>query len=88
MNAPPPRAAPLQAFVQHYSQCASVSEIVVVWNRGVPPDPLRDLRYNGRGGTAGGVPVRVRVEAANSMNNRFRPDPEIINRRVWEWVLV
>ena len=55
----------------------------MVWNRGVPPDPLRDLRYSGGGGTTSGVPVRIRVEAANSMNNRFRPDPEIINRRVW-----
>lgn len=67
-----------QAFVQHYSQCSSVGEIVVVWNKGTPPDPVRDLG-------AGGVPVRIRAEAANSMNNRFRPDPELKNRceQVW-----
>eukprot|EP00798_Chlamydomonas_sp_ICE-L_P009628 gene9628-7542_t len=56
-------------------QCASVSDIVVVWNKGVPPNPATD--YNSP------IPVRIRVEAKNSMNNRFRPDPEIINRAVF-----
>jgi hypothetical protein len=33
----------LQGFVSHYSQCASVGEIVVVWNKGTPPDVTLDL---------------------------------------------
>ena len=41
----------------------------MVWNKGVPPDPARDLPSP--------VPVRVRVERQNSMNNRYRPDPTI-----------
>lgn len=65
----------LQAFLGHYSRCPSVGEVVVVWNKGAPPDPLGDLKYSGA------VPLRVRVEAANSMNNRFRPDPDIVNRQ-------
>ena len=44
-------------------------EVLVVWNRGAPPVPERDL--------PSAVPVRVRVERANSMNNRFRPDPDL-----------
>ena len=42
-------------------------EILVVWNRGPPPDPRTAFQSE--------VPVRVRVEPLNSMNNRFRPDP-------------
>jgi len=67
------RTVTLQAFVKHYSRCASVGEIIVVWNKGTPPDPAR---------MDSAVPLRIRVEAKNSMNNRFRPDPEILNRAV------
>jgi len=70
------RILTLRAFVQHYQHCASVDEIVVVWNRGPPPDPHQDLRLTGS------VPIRIRVEGLNSMNNRFRPDPDIKNRAV------
>jgi len=49
----PPRTCP-QPFIRHYSQCSSVGEIVVVWNRGVPP-PQEDLERDSL------VPVRVGV---------------------------
>ncbi|BFI25327.1 protein MpGT64.1 [Marchantia polymorpha subsp. ruderalis] len=66
----------LRMFVKHYSRCASVREIVVVWNKGVPPNPLRDFDS--------AVPVRIRVEPINSLNNRFRLDPLIKTRAVLE----
>ena len=47
-----------------------------MWNKGAPPDPVVDLKYSGA------VPLRIRAEAVNSMNNRFRPDPDVVNRRV------
>jgi len=68
------RLLTLTAFVSHYSQCASVSEIVVVWNKGEPPDLVKDLPSQ--------VPIRMRVEAQNSMNNRFQIDPLIKTRAV------
>ncbi|GAB4816109.1 hypothetical protein N2152v2_003155 [Parachlorella kessleri] len=71
------RMPTLKLFVQHYSKCPSVAEILIVWNSGPPPDPARNFP----GAT---VPVRVRVEAANSLNNRFRPDPLLKTRAVLE----
>ena len=41
----------------------------MVWNRGEPPHP--------RAAFDSAVPVRVRVEPHNSMNNRFKPDAGI-----------
>jgi hypothetical protein len=55
----------------------AVAEIVLVWNSGPPPDPARDF-------PGAAVPVRVRVEAANSLNNRFRSDPFFKTRAVLE----
>ncbi|KAE8713876.1 Glycosyltransferase family protein 64 protein C5 [Hibiscus syriacus] len=55
--------------------CASVKEIVVVWNKGIPPK-LSDLDS--------AVPVRIRVEDQNSLNNRFKIDPSIKTRAVLE----
>ncbi|PIA54852.1 hypothetical protein AQUCO_00901029v1 [Aquilegia coerulea] len=52
----------LKMYVKHYSRCPSVKEIVVVWNKGKPPE-LSDLES--------AVPVRIRVEEKNSLNNRF-----------------
>jgi hypothetical protein len=46
----------------------------VVWNRGEPPHP--------RAAFDSAVPVRVRVEPRNSMNNRFKPDAGIKFRAV------
>ncbi|MEW5307839.1 MAG: hypothetical protein WDW36_010212 [Sanguina aurantia] len=66
------RKVTLQAFVRHYSRCPSVGDIVVVWNKGAPPDPETDFDS--------AVPVRVRVEERNSLNNRFKADPLITNR--------
>ncbi|XP_058073903.1 glucosamine inositolphosphorylceramide transferase 1-like [Magnolia sinica] len=65
----------LKLYVKHYSRCASVREIVVVWNKGTPPN-LEDFDS--------AVPVRVRVEEHNSLNNRFKVDPLIKTRAVLE----
>ncbi|KAG0573241.1 hypothetical protein KC19_VG161200 [Ceratodon purpureus] len=66
----------LQMYVKHYSRCASVREIVVVWNKGTPPDAVRDFDS--------AVPVRIRVEPQNSLNNRFKPDEMIKTKAVFE----
>jgi hypothetical protein len=65
----------LKLFVEHYSRCESVREIVVVWNKGNPPscDAFDST-----------VPVRIRVEEINSLNNRFRVDPLIKTQAVLE----
>ncbi|KAE9612168.1 putative hexosyltransferase [Lupinus albus] len=65
----------LKMYVKHYSRCSSVKEIVVVWNKGVPPK-LSDLDS--------AVPVRIRVEEKNSLNNRFKDDSLIKTRAVLE----
>lgn len=66
----------LKMYVKHYSQCASVKEILVVWNKGQPPNPDTDFDS--------AVPVRIRVEDKNSLNNRFKPDSHIKTRAVLE----
>ncbi|OAY79067.1 Glycosyltransferase family protein 64 protein C5 [Ananas comosus] len=65
----------LKLYVKHYSRCESVKEIVVVWNKGNPPntDEFDSV-----------VPVRIRVEELNSLNNRFKVDPLIKTRAVLE----
>ncbi|KAL5976520.1 Glucosamine inositolphosphorylceramide transferase 1 [Asimina triloba] len=65
----------LKMYVKHYSRCSSVGEIVVVWNKGEPP-LLSELDS--------AVPIRIRVEERNSLNNRFKIDPLIKNRAVLE----
>jgi hypothetical protein len=65
----------LKMFVEHYSKCASVREIVVVWNKGRPPS---------QGEFKSLVPVRIRVENKNTLNNRFNIDKEIKTRAVME----
>ncbi|XP_071732365.1 glucosamine inositolphosphorylceramide transferase 1-like [Rutidosis leptorrhynchoides] len=65
----------LKWYVQHYSRCPSVREIVVVWNKGTPPDSSE---------FDSAVPVRIRVEEKNSLNNRFKIDPLIKTRAVLE----
>jgi hypothetical protein len=65
----------LKMFVEHYSKCASVMEIVVVWNKGQPPEQ-NELKS--------AIPVRVRVEDKNTLNNRFNIDEEIKTRAVME----
>uniref|UniRef100_A0A5B6ZF53 Glucosamine inositolphosphorylceramide transferase 1 n=1 Tax=Davidia involucrata TaxID=16924 RepID=A0A5B6ZF53_DAVIN len=65
----------LKMYVKHYSRCSSVREIVVVWNKGKPPE-LSDLDS--------AVPVRIRVEKQNSLNNRFKMDSLIKTRAVLE----
>ncbi|XP_010243162.1 PREDICTED: glycosyltransferase family protein 64 protein C5-like isoform X2 [Nelumbo nucifera] len=65
----------LKMYVKHYSRCSSVKEIVVVWNKGQPPE-LSDLDSV--------VPVRIRMEKQNSLNNRFKVDPLIKTKAVLE----
>ncbi|OVA17888.1 Exostosin-like [Macleaya cordata] len=65
----------LKMYVKHYSRCSSVGEIVVVWNKGEPPK-LSDLDS--------AVPVRIRIEKQNSLNNRFKIDPLIKTGAVLE----
>lgn len=61
----------LKMYVKHYSRCSSVREIVVVWNKGQPPE-LSEFESV--------VPIRIRVEDKNSLNNRFNVDPMIKTR--------
>lgn len=104
----------LYKFVRHYSQCASVSEVLIVWNSGEVCVPLgvldacelarcaiycsndASLKIEEARPTPVGcpaqaptaqsfhsrVPVRIRVEAHNSLNNRFAPDARIHTRAV------
>ncbi|CAH2074162.1 unnamed protein product [Thlaspi arvense] len=65
----------LKMYVKHYSRCPSVKEILVIWNKGPPPEQ-KDLDS--------AVPVRIRVEKQNSLNNRFNVDPLIKTRAVLE----
>lgn len=65
----------LKMFVKHYSRCSSVREIVVVWNKGIPPE-TSDFDS--------AVPIRIRKEEKNSLNNRFKLDPKIRTRGVLE----
>ncbi|RWV99481.1 hypothetical protein GW17_00037607 [Ensete ventricosum] len=65
----------LKTYVKHYSRCASVREILVVWNRGQPPN-VSEFDST--------VPVRIRVEKRNSLNNRFNVDPSIQTLAVLE----
>ncbi|XP_051121481.1 glucosamine inositolphosphorylceramide transferase 1-like [Andrographis paniculata] len=65
----------LKMYVKHYSRCSSVREIVVVWNKGIPP---RSTDFDSA------VPIRIRVESQNSLNNRFKVDPMIKTRAVLE----
>ncbi|KAH6838275.1 glycosyltransferase family protein 47 [Perilla frutescens var. hirtella] len=65
----------LNMYVKHYSRCSSVREIVVIWNKGVPPQASA---------FDSAVPIRIRVEQKNSLNNRFKVDPLIKTRAVLE----
>ncbi|EXB58473.1 hypothetical protein L484_005207 [Morus notabilis] len=65
----------LKLYVKHYSRCSSVREIVVVWNKGTPP------RVSDFDST---VPIRIRIEEENSLNNRFKEDSLIKTRAVLE----
>ncbi|KAK4754551.1 hypothetical protein SAY87_002655 [Trapa incisa] len=65
----------LKMYIKHYSRCPSVKEIVIVWNKGIPPKPTAFDSV---------VPVRIRVEGKNSLNNRFKMDSMIMTRAVLE----
>ncbi|XP_042472770.1 glucosamine inositolphosphorylceramide transferase 1 [Zingiber officinale] len=65
----------LKMYIKHYSRCTSVGEILVVWNKGQPPNVSE---------FDSAVPVKIRVEKINSLNNRFNIDPSIKTRAVLE----
>mmetsp|Transcript_14903 Transcript_14903/g.44998 ORF Transcript_14903/g.44998 Transcript_14903/m.44998 type:complete len:235 (-) Transcript_14903:18-722(-) len=67
------RLSLLHRFTEHYSRCNSVAEILVVWNKGPIPD-ASDFKSK--------VPVRIRAEKVNSLNNRFREDGLIKTKAV------
>jgi hypothetical protein len=69
------RLTNLKMFVKHYSRCSSVGENVIIWNQGPVPN-LTEFDS--------AAPLRIRQERVNSLNNRYRPDPEIRNRGVLE----
>ncbi|TQD95096.1 hypothetical protein C1H46_019302 [Malus baccata] len=80
----------LKMYVKHYSRCSSVREIVVVWNKGIPPE-VSDFDSTWNKGIPpkvsdfdSTVPVRIRLEKQNSLNNRFKLDSLIKTRAVLE----
>lgn len=64
----PRRLKTLRMVLAHYGRCPSLKEIVVVWGN----DPVPD-----KGQLLSRVPVRVRPEVVDGLNNRFKPDPLI-----------
>lgn len=68
-----PRISMLRGAVKHYSRCPAASHVVIVWNAGTPPDLSL---------VPSAVPIRIRTESTNSLNNRFKPDSEIPTRAV------
>jgi len=71
-----PRLNMLQGAIRHYSRCPSAESVLVVWNAGPPPDP-NHLQLSSS------IPVRIRIEEMNSLNNRFRLDSAITTRAVF-----
>ena len=69
------RRSLLESYIRHYSQCPSVGEILIVWNKGTPPDVSKDFPW-------ATIPVRLRVQTSNSLNNRYRPDSNLRYRGV------
>lgn len=66
------RPALLRRSAAHYAACAGVRAVHVVWSEPrPPPQPLRRTLLNGT--RRGGAPVRFEINAADSLNNRFRP---------------
>ncbi len=53
-----------------------MAEIVLVWSNGEPPDVVTQFEST--------VPVRLRAETVNSINNRFKPDPGIKTQAVMQ----
>jgi hypothetical protein len=67
----PGRERALAAVVRQLARCPSIEEIVVVWGGGPPPDAASAF-------PGAAAPVRVCADPpAESLNDRFRPDPLI-----------
>ena len=64
----PRRLRTLKMVVAHYGRCPSVKEIVIVWGKDSIPEEAQLVSR---------VPVRVRSEEIDGLNNRFKPDPRI-----------
>lgn len=67
-----PRLPLLRGAIKHYSSCPSISSILVVWNGLKSPNISSSSR----------IPLRIRMEKQKSLNNRFKPDPNITTRAV------
>lgn len=65
------RAVLLKDFVAHYAKCPSLKSILVVWNSRTDIEATVDMAHIR---ATSPVPIRFRVEASPSMNNRYRPD--------------
>lgn len=71
----PRRLRTLRTVVGHYGRCPSVDSIVIVWGDTANPINREDL-------PSIDVPVRIRTEAVDSLNNRFHYDPLISTEAV------
>ncbi|KAJ3674661.1 hypothetical protein LUZ60_005277 [Juncus effusus] len=65
----------LKTFTKQYSKCASVREIIIIWNKGIPP---KKSEFKSQ------IPIRIRVENNNTLNNRFKIDKSIKTKAVLE----
>ncbi|KAJ1260928.1 hypothetical protein BS78_10G269300 [Paspalum vaginatum] len=65
------RPALLRRSAAHYAACAGVRAVHVVWSE--PRPPPETLRRSVLNGTRRGTAVRFEINAADSLNNRFRP---------------
>jgi Glycosyl transferase family 64 domain len=72
----PKRLRTLKTVVCHYSRCPSVDSIVIVWGDQKHPLSTQDLPVTND------VPVRIRTEAIDTLNNRFQYDPQISTEAV------
>jgi hypothetical protein len=71
----PRRLRTLRTVIGHYGRCPSVDSIVIVWGDTEHPLHREDLPYID-------VPVRIRTEAVDSLNNRFQYDPLVSTQAV------
>ena len=72
----PKRLGTLKTVIGHYSRCPSVDSIVIVWGDTTHPLRTEDL-------PTVDVPIRIRKENVDSLNNRFKIDPLITTEAVF-----
>jgi len=72
----PRRLRILRTIVGHFGRCPSVDSIVIIWGDTGHPLNREDL-------PSIDVPVRIRTEALDSLNNRFQYDPFISTEAIF-----